>query len=111
VLDRAISAIKTPNVTGSNVAQAVNTGLTNVDAALSSLQGAQSEVGEQLNRMDGLESRNQDMKLAAKTEKSNAEDLDMVQALSDFKNQDTGYQAALQSYAMVQKLSLFSYIS
>jgi flagellar hook-associated protein 3 FlgL len=35
----------------------------------------------------------------------------MVQALSDFKNQDTGYQAALQSYAMVQKLSLFSYIS
>ncbi len=111
VLDQAISAIKSPNVTGSNVAQAVNTGLTQVDAALSSLQGAQSEVGEQLNRMDGLESRNQDMKLAAKTEKSNAEDLDMVQALSDFKNQETGYQAALQSYAMVQKLSLFSYIS
>jgi flagellar hook-associated protein 3 FlgL len=111
VLDQAIAVIKSPNITGSNVAQAVNTGLTQLDAALSSVQGAQSEAGEQLNRMDGIESRNQEQKLAAQTEKSNAEDLDMVQALSDFKNQDTGYQAALQSYAMVQKLSLFSYIS
>ncbi len=111
VLDKAIAALKNPNLTASSVAQTVNTGLTNVDAALNTVQGAQSEVGEQLNRMDGIESRNQDQKLAAKTQQSNAEDLDMVQALSDFKNQDSGYQAALQSYAMVQKLSLFSYIS
>ncbi len=111
VLDQAIQAIQSPNVTGANVAQAVNAGLSNVDAALASVQGAQSEVGEQLNRMDGIESRNQDQKLASQTERSNAEDLDMVQALSDFKNQETGYQAALQSYAMVQKLSLFNYIS
>ena len=109
-LDSAIAALNS-SATDSTVAQAVNTGLTNVDSVLSTMLGAQSVVGEQLNRMDGLESRNQDGKLAAQTEKSNAEDLDMVQALSDFKNQESGYQAALQSYAMVQKLSLFNYIS
>lgn len=110
VLDNAIGALNA-STTKATVSQAVNTGLTNVDAALSSIQGAQSVVGEQLNRMDGLEGRNQDAKLAAQTLKSNAEDLDMVQAVSNFKNQESGYQAALQSYAMVQKLSLFNYIS
>ncbi|MEY8875468.1 MAG: flagellar hook-associated protein 3, partial [Leptothrix sp. (in: b-proteobacteria)] len=49
--------------------------------------------------------------LSAKTTRSNAEDLDMVQAISDFSNKQTGYQAALQSYSMVQKLSLFNYIN
>jgi flagellar hook-associated protein 3 FlgL len=34
----------------------------------------------------------------------------MVKAVSDFQNQQTSYQAALQSYAMVQKMSLFDYL-
>ena len=34
----------------------------------------------------------------------------MLQAISTFQNQQTGYQAALQSYAMVQRLSLFDYV-
>jgi flagellar hook-associated protein 3 FlgL len=110
-LDSVIASLKTPLASAATIAQAVNTGMTNMDAAMGSVQGAQSEVGEQLNRMDGIESRNADQKLAAQTAKSNAEDLDMVEALSEFKNQESGYQAALQSYAMVQKLSLFNYIS
>ena len=44
-------------------------------------------------------------------DRSRAEDLDMVQGISDFQQTQMGYQAALQSYAMVQKLSLFNYIS
>ena len=34
----------------------------------------------------------------------------MLQAISTFQNQQTGYQAALQSYAMVQRMSLFDYV-
>jgi flagellar hook-associated protein 3 FlgL len=110
-LDATISALEKTNQPGGAVMQAVNSGMTQVDAALRSIQGAQSAVGEQLNRMDGVESRIADLKLAAQTEKSNAEDLDMVEAISKFQNQQTGYQAALQSYASVQKLSLFNYIN
>jgi flagellar hook-associated protein 3 FlgL len=44
-------------------------------------------------------------------DRSRAEDLDMIKALSDQANQQTGYQAALQSYAQIQKLSLFNYLS
>ena len=43
-------------------------------------------------------------------DRSRAEDLDMIKGVSGFQNQNTGYQAALQSYAQVQKLSLFNYI-
>ncbi len=110
-LDNIITAMETPNQNGGAIQQAVNTGLTQLDASLSSIQGAASAVGEQLNRMDGVEARIADLKLAAQTEQSNAVDLDMVQAVSNFQNQQTGYQAALQSYASIQRLSLFQYIN
>ena len=110
-LDNTINALKSTNLQGGAVQQAVNTGMTQVDAAISSISGARSALGEQLNRMDGIQTRNDSAKLAAQTEKSNAQDLDMVAAISDFQNQQTGYQAALQSYASIQKLSLFQYIN
>ena len=34
----------------------------------------------------------------------------MIQAISDFQNKQTGYQAALQTYASMQRMSLFDYI-
>jgi len=110
-LDRTIAALSQANASGSSVQQAVNTGLTEVDSLMGNLQAARSAVGESLNRMDGIESRIETLKQAAATEKSNAEDLDMTAAISSFQNRQTGYQAALQSYASVQKLSLFQYIN
>jgi flagellar hook-associated protein 3 FlgL len=43
-------------------------------------------------------------------DRSRAEDLDMVKGISDFQNLQTGYSAALQTYAQIQKLSLFNFI-
>ena len=43
-------------------------------------------------------------------ERSAAEDLDLVSALSDLQSQQTAYETALQAYASVQRLSLFDYI-
>jgi flagellar hook-associated protein 3 FlgL len=34
----------------------------------------------------------------------------MVQAISSFQNKQTGYQAALQTYSSLQRMSLFDYI-
>ena len=42
---------------------------------------------------------------------ADAIDADMVKSISDFSQSQTGYQAALQSYAQIQRLSLFNYIS
>ena len=109
-LDAVIAVLKNPTANTGIIGQAVNSGLRDVDAVMSRMQAAQAEAGSVLNRLDTIDNRNQDRTLWAKSVQSAAEDLDMVQAISDFKNQETGYQAALQSYASVQRMSLFDYI-
>lgn len=109
-LDKAIAVLKSPAANAGQVAQAVNSGLRDFDAASGQFQAARADAGSTLTRLDAIDSRNQDRNLWAKSVQSDAEDVDMVQAISDFKNQQTGYQAALQSYASVQRMSLFDYI-
>ena len=109
-LDRSLAVLSDPNANSGEVMQAVNAGLRDMDQALSSFSSARAMVGETLNRIDGLADRTDARILSAKTTRSNAEDLDMVGAISDFSNKQTSYQAALQSYSLVQKLSLFNYI-
>jgi len=109
-LTDAIDGLRLPNATSADLQTTVENGLNQLDQVLGNMQSARAEVGEALNRMDGIESRISALKLAAQTEKSNAEDLDMIEAISKFQGQQTGYDAALRSYAAVQKLSLFQFI-
>ena len=82
-----------------------------VDTARASLVDARATVGAVLNRIDSESERLETQKLASRTERSNAEDVDLVHAISDFQQKQTGYDAALKSYAMVQRLSLFQYVN
>ncbi len=109
-LDRAIAVLGNPNANAGAVAQAVSNGVRDIDQVMSQFSAARSVAGATLNRLDSIDTRNQDRDLWAKSVQSDAEDLDMVQAVSDFQNKQTSYQAALQSYSLVQKLSLFDYI-
>ena len=109
-LDRAIGVLKDPGANAGHIGQAVNSGLRDLDAVMGRMQAARAEAGSALTRLDSIDNRNQDRTLWAKSVQSDAEDLNMVQAISDFQNQQTSYQAALQSYASVQRLSLFDYI-
>ena len=110
-LDSAIAALKSENQNNGQVMQTVNKGLSNIDSIMNNVSAARSAMGESLSRMDSLESRISAAKLASENARSNAEDIDMVSAISKFQTQQTGYDAALKSYAMVQKLSLFQYIN
>lgn len=109
-LDRAIATLRDPAANAGQVAQAVNAGIRDMDAVIGHMGAARAEVGATMNRLDALDGRNQDRALWAKTVQSDTEDLDMLEAVSTFQNRQTGYQAALQSYAMVQKLSLFDFV-
>lgn len=110
-LDRVVAGLKTPNQPTAKVTQAVQTGLRDLDQGLGQLQSSRSLAGETLNRIEGVQSRVTDLKLFAQTTESDAVDLDMTQAISEFQNQQTGYQVALQTYATLQKMSLFQYIN
>jgi flagellar hook-associated protein 3 FlgL len=109
-LDRVVSELKTPLRTTAQITQTVQNGLRDLDSLSDHLQSARSMTGEVLNRIDGVSGRLDDLKLFGETTRSNAEDLDMVQAISDFQNQQTGYQAALQTYSSMQRMSLFDYL-
>jgi len=111
VLDRVINELATPGRGDVAVAQTVHDGLRDVDAVSNHLLVWRARTGETLNQADSLELRISESKLGAQVERSNAEDLDMVQAISNFENQQTGYDAALRAYSVVQRMSLFNYIS
>ncbi len=111
VLDRAAAALRTPLRSASQIQQGLSRDLRDVDAVLGHLQSARSHAGEALNRMDGTDARLADTKLQARSERSDAEDLDMVQAISAFQAKQIGYDAALKTYSAVQRLSLFQYIN
>jgi flagellar hook-associated protein 3 FlgL len=110
-LDKAISDLSTTGQTGSQVAQSTSDNLRNLDSVMSNLQAARGAAGDVLNSIDSASSRLDAQQLASTTDRSNAEEVDMVHALSDFQNQQNGYDAALKSYAMVQQLSLFQYVN
>ncbi|PPE71728.1 flagellar hook-associated protein FlgL [Caldimonas thermodepolymerans] len=110
VLDRVIAGLKQPGAGSGQVTQTVNDGLRDVDSLLVRMQSVRSAVGDTLNRADAVSDRLGETELQAKTERSNAEDLDLVEGISDFQTRQTGYDAALKTYAQVQRLSLFQYL-
>jgi flagellar hook-associated protein 3 FlgL len=109
-LDQAIAELKTPGRSSTDVAQTVSDGLAGIDLAQGNLGRWRALAGEALNRADGIESRLTQRSVDAARDRSDAEDLDMLTAISDFQNQQTGYDAALQTYSLVQRMSLFDYI-
>jgi len=109
-LDRAVAQLATGGRTMAQIAQGNTDALRDIDQSMAQLQGARAVAGEMLARIDGETSRLSDQKLASQTERSSAEDLDMTDAISKFQNMQTGYDAALKSYSMVQRLSLFDYL-
>lgn len=110
VVDRAIADLSATGVPPSQISAAVTTGVRDLDAFHDHLLSQRARAGESLKRMDSVELRTADARLAAQAERSTAEDLDMVEAISDFQNRQTGYDAALRAYSLVQRMSLFNYI-
>ncbi len=110
-LDKAVADLAAPGQAPAARAQKIAVNLNNIDAVLSRLVSTRSQVGDTLNRITHTGERLASQKLQAQSERANAEDLDMVSAISDFQNRQSGYDAALKSYSMVQRLSLFNYVN
>ena len=110
VLDDAIRDIGSAptNLAGN---QAVSQSLGNIDIGMSRVSAVRGMAGDLLNRADRISDNQEKRSIQLEGDRSRAEDLDMIKGIAEFQNQQTGYQVALQSYAQVQKLSLFNYIS
>lgn len=110
VIDTLVTTLETTGQSSAQVVSAVHASLGQLDVGMSNVLTWRARSGESLNRADSMEERLADVKLVAQGQRANAEDLDMVQAISEFQSRQTGYDAALKTYSMVQRLSLFDYI-
>lgn len=110
VLDTAVKEI-TASADSNQAAQAIGQAIANLDKGLDRIHTLRGYAGEMLNRADRITGDQSQRSIQLEAARSRAEDLDMVQGISDFQGQQTGYEAALKSYSMVQKLSLFNFIA
>lgn len=85
--------------------------MTELDAGHDRVLLARGRAGEWLNRADSLDTLLEDRSVDLKTEQSRLEDMDLVKGISEFQTQQLGLEAALKSYAQVQRLSLFQMIN
>jgi len=82
--------------------------LEQLDRILGSVLDVRSQIGARLNVLDSQSETNQDFKLSIQSTKSQIEDLDMAEAISDFNMKIVALQAAQQAFVRVQNLSLFN---
>jgi len=110
MLDDTIGYIDKAN--GDNkLTQGLTLSLAQIDTGLERLQAARGQAGDWLKRGDSITDAQSARSLTLESDRSRAVDVDMVKAISDFSKMQTGYQAALQSYAQIQSLSLFNFIN
>ena len=110
LMDKAINGINNSASSSPSLAQTIAQALSRVDSGMTKLSSARAQSGIWLNQADAITSSNEAQSTQAETDRSSAQDLDMVKGISDMEKMKIGYQAALQSYSSIQKLSLFDYI-
>jgi flagellar hook-associated protein 3 FlgL len=108
-LDRAIGALEQGEA-GYDLHQELGVVHQQLGVREDQLLAARGKLGDWLNRADSLQALFSDRSVAYEKENSELTDLDMVAGISNFQKNQTAYQAALQSYSQVQKMSMFDYM-
>ena len=90
--------------------QGIDAGLANLSNALDNVLTVRASTGSRLQEIDSTTSTAADTDLNYSTAISNIQDVDYNKAITDLTLQTTYLQAAQQSFAKVQGLSLFNYI-
>jgi flagellar hook-associated protein 3 FlgL len=109
----AIAALQQPVQTAAANAQLQTTlqsALASTGQALDHMALKLAEVGNQQQQLSSYAALNDDRVLQTSSQLSSIQDLDYAKAASKMTQQQLTYQAALQSYSAVSKLSLFNYL-
>jgi flagellar hook-associated protein 3 FlgL len=92
------------------LANQINTALSDIDRSLDNVLRVHASVGNRLAEIGSAKSASQDLVVQYQKTLSDARDLDYAKAISDLTQQQLTLQAAQQSFARVQGLTLFNFI-
>ena len=107
-LDRLSDALKSGDSAYLNDVLGVS--LDNIDGAMNSVGSALTSVGTRMNTLEMAQSANEESVTMTKSMKGSLENIDFAEAVTQLTMEFTALQATQQSYAKVNKLSLFNYI-
>jgi flagellar hook-associated protein 3 FlgL len=111
---QAIEALQQPVAGNAAAAAKQRTALAGAQAALGGALDhvllKRAEMGASLAEVEAYGTLNDDRQVDYQTRLSGVEDLDYARATTELSRRQLSYQAALQSYSMVSKLSLFDYL-
>ncbi|MGE0623987.1 MAG: flagellar hook-associated protein FlgL [Pseudomonadales bacterium] len=88
----------------------LNASLANLDQALGTLLTVRTEVGTRLSTLDTQAQANDEYELQLETTRADIRDLDFAEAVGRLNLQLAGLEAAQQTYARLQGLSLFNFL-
>jgi len=107
----AIRQAATDLRTGGTPGNLGTTDLQAIDSAADNLSETQATVGARENRLTAATSRLQQLQQAQTQQLSNVQDTDIAQAMIDFSQQSSVYQAALRAGASLIQPSLMSFLA
>jgi len=108
-----IAALRGPSGTpqaGTALTNALNLANQNITNSLDNVLSVRASVGARLSELDHLDSAGDDLNLQYASQLSDLVDLDPVEAISRFTQQQTTLEAAQKSYKALAGLSLFNLI-
>jgi flagellar hook-associated protein 3 FlgL len=109
-LNDFINALYDKDISDSDFDNALSDALIGVDNSLTSIGDAISAIGGRMNVAESVLASNLDLDIANRSARSNIEDVDYAEAVSELSRQETALQAAQATFSLVTGTSLFDYI-
>ncbi len=103
-----VNFLKTPGASASSATYTQALG--DITASMDNVLTVRAAVGSKLSSLESISNMAADQKLQYKEQLSNLEDLDYASALSSVSQKKIQLEAAMASFTLTSKLSLFDYI-
>jgi len=92
------------------LSQQIDNALNNIDRAMENIINIQTSIGGRINSIESQTDDNEAKTVSLQTVRSEIEDLDIAEAITNITFQTTALQVAQQTFVRIQGLSLFSLI-
>ena len=109
-LIEGLKSLQDNPVDSASLTDLLSTTLSNLDFAQTSVSEVQSEIGGRLNTIDNIDNLHQDVDLVSQEILSQLQDVDFAEAVSRLSMETFLLEAAQQSFAQINRLSLFNHL-
>jgi flagellar hook-associated protein 3 FlgL len=109
-LNEFVNVLNNKNIANSDFDDALADAITGLDNSKTSIGNAVSKIGGRRNTADSIFGSNLDLEISNKAARSNIEEVDYAEAVSELSRQETALQAAQATFSRVTGTSLFDYI-